>query len=200
MNIRQKHKSAFTLIEVAIALGVIAFALVAIIGVLPSGMQVQRDNRQDTIINQDGAYLMEAIRNSSENIPDLIDFCEQINGSAPTSTMRSYDIITNLCAPDVTNTAIFRSITGPAVMRGANVPTFRYLVRSEIRQISTVNPDLPQAGAMGKHEFDVRLIFLWPVLPNGILADSPQRQIMRSQITGVYDPTNGVFNLAEFRK
>src|SRR5688500_18484173 len=62
---------AFTLIEIAICLGIIAFALVAIIGILPAGLQVQRDNREETIINQEGTYLLEAIRNGAEGMEDL---------------------------------------------------------------------------------------------------------------------------------
>ena len=54
--------AAFTMVEIAISLGVIAFALVAIIGVLPRGMNVQRDNREETIINQEAAVVAEAIR------------------------------------------------------------------------------------------------------------------------------------------
>jgi hypothetical protein len=54
---------AFTMIEIAIAVGVIGLALVAIIGILPQGMNVQKDNREDTIISQDAPYLMDAIRN-----------------------------------------------------------------------------------------------------------------------------------------
>ena len=54
--------AAFTMVEIAISLGVIAFALVAIIGVLPRGMNVQRDNREETIINQEAAVFAEAIR------------------------------------------------------------------------------------------------------------------------------------------
>jgi len=53
------------MIEIAIALAVIAFALVAIIGVLPIGMNVQRDNRAETIINNDAVYWMETIRGMS---------------------------------------------------------------------------------------------------------------------------------------
>jgi len=55
--------SAFTIIEIAIALAVIGFALVAIIGVLPVGLNVQRETHQDTIIGQDGSFFLEAIRN-----------------------------------------------------------------------------------------------------------------------------------------
>ena len=38
---------AFTMIEIAICLAIIGIALVAIIGVLPLGMNVQRDNREE---------------------------------------------------------------------------------------------------------------------------------------------------------
>jgi hypothetical protein len=54
---------AFTMIEIAIAVGVIGLALVAIIGILPQGMNVQKDNREDTIISQDAPYFLNAIRN-----------------------------------------------------------------------------------------------------------------------------------------
>src|ERR1700761_7875281 len=53
---------AFTMIEIAIAIGVIAFALVAIIGILPRGLNVQKDNREDNIVNQDANFFMQAIR------------------------------------------------------------------------------------------------------------------------------------------
>src|SRR5687768_9847064 len=71
--------AAFTMVEIAIALGIIGFALVAIIGILPAGLQVQRDNREDTIINQEGTYFMEAIRNGAQDMPHLeglIEFVE----------------------------------------------------------------------------------------------------------------------------
>jgi hypothetical protein len=57
--------AAFTMLEIAIALAVIAFALVAIIGVLPTGLNVQKDNREDTISNFEGPYVMELIRHGA---------------------------------------------------------------------------------------------------------------------------------------
>ena len=62
------NTAAFTMVEIALCLGVIAFALVAIIGVLPTGVRVQRDNREDTIINQEGLLLLEAIRSGSQGL------------------------------------------------------------------------------------------------------------------------------------
>ena len=43
---RFRTQAAFTMVEIAICLAVIGFALVAIIGVLPIGMNVQKDNRE----------------------------------------------------------------------------------------------------------------------------------------------------------
>ena len=48
------HERAFTMVEIAICLAVIGFALAAIIGILPLGLSVQRENREETVINQDG--------------------------------------------------------------------------------------------------------------------------------------------------
>jgi type II secretory pathway pseudopilin PulG len=56
---------AFTMVEIAIAIGVIGFALVAIIGILPTGMNVQKDNREDSVISQDAPYFLDAIRNGT---------------------------------------------------------------------------------------------------------------------------------------
>ncbi|MFN0068218.1 MAG: hypothetical protein ACKVYV_11335 [Limisphaerales bacterium] len=64
----RRGEAAFTMVEIALALAVVAFALVAIIGVLPTGLQVQRDNRQETVINQEGEYLLNAIRSGADRL------------------------------------------------------------------------------------------------------------------------------------
>jgi type II secretory pathway pseudopilin PulG len=89
--------SAFTLIEIAISLGVIGFALVAIIGVLPMAMNVQKDNRQETIINQDASVLLNAIRNGERGLNDLTNyvyaitnFSTRFSGNRGTTTIYAY--------------------------------------------------------------------------------------------------------------
>jgi type II secretory pathway pseudopilin PulG len=62
---RRQGERAFTMVEIAIAIGVIGFALVAVIGVLPTGMNVQKDNREDTTISQDAPVFIDAIRNGA---------------------------------------------------------------------------------------------------------------------------------------
>ncbi len=66
--------AAFTMIEIALCLAIIGFALVAIIGVLPTGLNVQKDNRQETIINQDAAVWMDAMRNGAQGYNDLTNY------------------------------------------------------------------------------------------------------------------------------
>ena len=63
--------AALTMVEIALALAVIAFALVAIIGVLPAGMSVQKDNRESTLINFDANYLMDALTSGTIGLDDL---------------------------------------------------------------------------------------------------------------------------------
>jgi type II secretory pathway pseudopilin PulG len=60
-------ESAFTMVEIAICLAIIGIALVAIIGVLPLGINVQKENREETLINQDATVLVEAIRSGARS-------------------------------------------------------------------------------------------------------------------------------------
>ncbi len=62
------------MVEIAICLAIIGLALVAIIGVLPLGMNVQRDNREETVINQDATVWMESIRNGVKSGSDLTNY------------------------------------------------------------------------------------------------------------------------------
>ena len=70
------------MIEIAISLAVIGFALVAIIGVLPLGLNVQKENREDTLINQDASLFMSAIRNGAQGMDDLVNYVMAITNYA----------------------------------------------------------------------------------------------------------------------
>ena len=72
---------AFTMIEIALSLAIIGFALVAIIGVLPIGMNTQRANREETIINQDLTVWMNAIRNGAKGLDELTNYVMAITSS-----------------------------------------------------------------------------------------------------------------------
>jgi type II secretory pathway pseudopilin PulG len=80
-NLVTRHPSrvtGFTMVEIALCLAIIGFALVVIIGVLPFGMSEQGQNREKTIINQDATVLVEAIRNGARGADDLTNYVYQI--------------------------------------------------------------------------------------------------------------------------
>jgi prepilin-type N-terminal cleavage/methylation domain-containing protein len=74
-------RAGFTLVEIAICLAIIGIALVGIIGALPMGMRTQRDNREQTVINQDATVFMEAIRNGSHGLDDLTNYVIMITNT-----------------------------------------------------------------------------------------------------------------------
>ena len=76
--------AGFTMIEIAISLAVIAFALVAIIGIMPTGMQVQKDNNQETIINEDAKIWLNAIKNGALGVDDLTNYVYAITNYSTT--------------------------------------------------------------------------------------------------------------------
>ena len=81
------------MVEIAISLAVIGIALVAIIGVLPIGMNTQRDNREETIINQDATVLLEAIRGGARGLDDLTNYVYAITNFQvvyPAGTPKTY--------------------------------------------------------------------------------------------------------------
>lgn len=79
-QLRDRRVTAgFTMVEIAIALGVIGFALVAIIGILPAGLEVQRDNRSETIINQDATLWLTAISSGAMEMESLPHYVENIS-------------------------------------------------------------------------------------------------------------------------
>jgi len=156
----------FTMIEIAIALAVIAFALVAIIGVLPIGMNVQRDNRAETIVNQDATYWLEAIRGGAQGLDDLTNYVESItliwtNGNggmqsftnaylpgaiSPWTFASGREIIGLLSTPalDGTNVeAIVRTLSGVATEKStlADSPNtelaFRYRLTAAVALVDT---------------------------------------------------------------
>jgi type II secretory pathway pseudopilin PulG len=71
-------RSGFTMVEIALCLAIIGFALVAIIGVLPAGLNVQKENREETIINQDATVWLDAIRSGALGYDDLTNHVDRI--------------------------------------------------------------------------------------------------------------------------
>jgi len=71
---RPAASRGFTIIEIALCLGIIGFALVAIIAVLPRGLDVQKRNREETIIGQDADVWMNTLRSGTHGFDDLTNY------------------------------------------------------------------------------------------------------------------------------
>jgi len=84
------------MVEIALCLAIIGFALVAIIGVLPTGLNVQRDNREETIINQDVIVWMNSIRNGSQGYDDLTNYVLAITNFWTTYEVAGNATVTNI--------------------------------------------------------------------------------------------------------
>jgi hypothetical protein len=177
------------MIEIAIAIGVIAFALVAIIGVLPFGLNVQKETHQDTIISQDGPFLLEAIRNGGVAGPSpgntsldfLTNYIEQINGSnAPNS---GKGILGLLSTPKTVTTVRMRSLSGSALeQNGANsVVAFRYYMYAQIVPFGS-STEIASNAYLPNSLYEISLKFSWPVLANG--GAGPGRAHFRTLVSG----------------
>jgi len=112
--------------EIAISLAIIGIALVAIIGVLPIGMNVQQDNRQETIINQDAGVLMEDIRNGSLGMNELTNYVfaitnywsKFVGAKSGSSGVNWYTYSGSFVAPTY---AITRPANADPLTNGANI-------------------------------------------------------------------------------
>ncbi|MGH7978124.1 MAG: type IV pilus modification PilV family protein [Limisphaerales bacterium] len=123
-QLEKTRADGFTMMEIAIALAVIGVALVAIIGVLPIGMNVQQSNRQETVIGQDATVYMNAVRNGALGYDDLTNYVYAItnswvefNGSGQPSGAQGVDGYTYSYAP----VASVNPALGEPLTNGANI-------------------------------------------------------------------------------
>jgi type II secretory pathway pseudopilin PulG len=179
-----KHLAAFTLIEIAICLGVIAFALVAIIGILPAGLQVQRDNREDTIINQEGTYLMEAIKNGAEGLEEFagrVDYIVITNVTQRREEerfagddLKPREVMGLLSMPsdeggDIIEVRAVIAAGAGAVMDMTTDLAFKYQVTIRNFAYTSSNPVEPKEfqDELAKRTRDVRLDVRFPMVSDG---------------------------------
>ncbi|RME91966.1 MAG: hypothetical protein D6766_10920 [Verrucomicrobia bacterium] len=171
------------MVEIAISIAVVAFALVAIIGVLPTGFQVQRENREDTIIGQEGMLWTEAIRNGAlgmDYLTNHVEFIQRIERrgtQVQTNTYRfgrdywrGWEIIGLLTWPKyeedqngnwrmVRSQALVRALTGSAAdLAPTNQLAFTYLLEVEAMPFNPFTPTQTNwnAGGLSPEETLVR--------------------------------------------
>ena len=195
----RRGEAAFTMAEIAIALGVIAFALIAIIGILPTGLQTQRDNREETIVNQDARLLVEAIKSGGRDVTSdigaFVVSTNDVNGvRVPVNGISIADLLQLFSDPANSHTITFSAISGAIASRGC-ILSFRYQVASSVTpQVGNANEFFGTVLSNQVHE--VRLRFAWPVRPDGSLGSEANRYTVRTLISGWH--TNGVFYAQEY--
>jgi type II secretory pathway pseudopilin PulG len=195
-------RAAFTMAEIAISLGVIAFALIAIIGVLPAGLQTQRDNREETIVVEDARVLIEAIRSGGRDVTsDIGAFVQYIDndgidyGQRNPKGIPTPDLI-KLLSQTNEHEIVMTSFSGALATRGHDLG-FRYSVRNTV-----TNAFEFRNTPLSNQVHEVRLRFVWPVRMDGSIdiATEFNRYVARTLISGeingylyaqhYYQPTN----------
>ena len=183
--------SAFTMIEIAICLAIIGFALIAIIGVLPLGMNTQRDVREETIINQDATVLLEAIRSGGQGATDLPNYVYAITNEATgsnyiqsdlTSTRKIVGLLSTLTtngSPTVKMVASVRAMSGLAAQLP---PQNNNTLLNDAFSYKVVCVNVASPGVNNPYLHELRMTFLWPILPNGNVGNG--RQTFRATIAG----------------
>lgn len=166
------------MVEIAISIAIVAFALVAIIGVLPTGFDVQRQNRENTMINQEGNLWLEALRGGAWGLDYLTNHVDVISipgipmpgQQAPrvfgtTNGFRNgRDIVGLLTQPAAVDgrrvhersaTAFVRAITGSAGEKTAkNDFAFTYRLTTGVRPFSALAPAHTNFLASGLTPFE----------------------------------------------
>jgi prepilin-type N-terminal cleavage/methylation domain-containing protein len=126
-------RRGFTMVEIALSLAIIGFALVAIISVLPFGLDVQRENREDTVIGQDATILINAIRNGARGADDLTRYVIGITNVATT-----YDSATGaVISGPITNAFTSAELTSGARIVGL-LSTPKYVLAGDSYTINSV--------------------------------------------------------------
>lgn len=176
MRLFTKNRQAgFTMVEIALSIAIVALGMVAIMGVLPTGMTVEKDNREDILINQEGQYWLEAVKSGARGMQDLTNYVEQIIMSNVVAKAPALTLVNNKVTPlqpewivgllstpkwVITNgvpmarkfTAITKALTGPAAEKGAltNEFSFRYAVEVAITQPVGPLDEIANGAPFGK--------------------------------------------------
>ena len=242
------RQSAFTMIEIALCLAIIGFALVSILLVLPSGMNTQRDTREETIVGQDASMLLESIRGGARGADDLtnyvylitnywayydnlgnqkffgkngysfqgstiankwpqvpFDFYPITNGSRIIGLLSTpeytdgFQPITNLYNGGFSNhvVAFVRSVSGLAIEKPPQNNSIMQENSFSYRLLCVNAPMAADTNSLLQSDFtremarnlrEVRLLFQWPLQPNGSVGFSHQN--FRTSVAGLLLATN----------
>jgi len=84
-TIHKESRRGFTIAEVTMAVGIVAFGLVAVFSILPFGLTAQKDNREETIIRYEAEYWFAALEAGGLNLESM-DRVESVELNATDGT------------------------------------------------------------------------------------------------------------------
>lgn len=73
-----RARSGFTMVELALCIAIVAIAMVALIGILPTGLTVQQQSREEVLMAKEAQYWFDVIRNGSTSLNTLTNYVESI--------------------------------------------------------------------------------------------------------------------------
>jgi len=165
-----RAQRAFTLVEIVLSLAIIAIALVAIIGVMPIGLNVQAENQEESVISADAAIWMEAFRNGAQGMEYLAqndsggdDFyidevmvervVRQISDGTPVSSNRTY--LPNGAMPNFTSASnLIGILSRPKYQVVTNNQEVNWNVYADVRAL---NGNMADLGADMDFAFKYRM-------------------------------------------
>jgi type II secretory pathway pseudopilin PulG len=164
-----RAEPAFTMVEIALCLAIIGFALVAIIGVLPTGLNVQKNNREETIIDHDAQVWIDAIRNGTQGYDDLTNYVESI-----TNYWTSYSSSTNAT---ITTGADGYTYTDSAITSYSPAPQFPLTSGRRIIGLLSTPKFVPPLGPAAGGPFVSNYIVAYVRAFSGSAAEKPPQEM-----------------------
>jgi hypothetical protein len=159
------------MVEIALCLAIIGFALVAIIGVLPTGLNVQKNNREETIIDHDAQVWVDAIRNGAQGYDDLTNYVVNI-----TNYWASY--------PDSTGLPTASGANGYTYTDSTTTPAFPLTSGKRIIGLLSTPKFVPPLGPAGGGPFVSNYIVAYVRAFSGSSAEKPPQEMSIRQDLG----------------
>ena len=129
--------SAFSLVEVTLALGIAAFCLIAVFGLMPVGLQTNRNAKSQTRATNLMAAVMADLRSTPRTKTTSLDFCIPLSG-----TTTVYFDSEGRCSSDVAG-SVMRPCAG--LGGGAWIPPLQTRYRVTVTFPSSGNANLTYA-------------------------------------------------------
>ena len=195
VHVHGKASGGFTIAEVTMAVGIVAFGLVAVFSILPFGLTAQKDNREETIIRYEAQYWFAALQAGGLPLEEMdrVKRVELTDANATVPRRHTFDPSgspdwqVNVCgwlsAPDDVVKAKFARVWA------LNGSLFDRLSTSEFSFNYFMETQVEPIGDSGSR---ITLTFYWPItgpIEDALNSDSID-DIVNDRVAGLTHPAN----------